>query len=57
MSKSGETKRVNMNEKKGITVLSTWGEKPEADWSMRVNLKTSKNLVRYPFTLTNIALP
>ena len=54
---SGESKHVNLREKNGIVVLSTWGEKPQADWTMKVNLKTSKNVVRYPFALTNVPLP
>ncbi len=54
---SGELKRANMRDHDGMTVLSTYGEKPQPDWSLRVNLKTAKNIMRYPFALTNIALP
>lgn len=57
VDKGGEVKRVNMQEKSGIMVLSTWGDKPQPDWTMRVNLRTSKTLVRYPFALTDVALP
>jgi len=53
----GEMKQVNMRDKNGIFVLSTWGEKPQPDWAMRVNLKTSKNITRYPLVLTNVPLP
>ena len=53
----GKATDVRMQEKNGIVVLSTWGEKPAADAAMRVNFKTSKNVVRYPFVLTNIPLP
>ncbi|PYQ27210.1 MAG: hypothetical protein DMF56_20765 [Acidobacteria bacterium] len=53
----GEVKRASINDKDGYTVLSTWGEKPEADWKLRVNMKTAKNIVRVPFSLTNVPLP
>jgi len=53
----GEMKQVNMRDKNGIFVLSTWGDKPQSDWAMRVNLKTSKNVTRYPLVLTNVPLP
>jgi hypothetical protein len=54
----GEVKRAMMrDEGNGYTVLSTWGEKPQADWKLRVSMKTPKNIVRYPFVLTDVALP
>lgn len=54
----GEVKHASMHDdENGYTVLSTWGEKPEPDWKLRVSMKTPKNLVRYPFVLTNVALP
>jgi hypothetical protein len=53
----GEVKRVSINDKDGYTVLSTWGEKPAADWKLRVNMKTAKNIVRVPFSLSNVPLP
>jgi hypothetical protein len=53
----GEEKRVSVSDKEGYTVLSTWGDKPQPDWKLRVTLKTAKNLIRYPFALANIALP
>lgn len=54
---AGEEKRVSMSDNEGYTVLSLWGEKPQPDWKLRVSLKTAKNIVRYPFALSNIALP
>ncbi|MGZ7030553.1 MAG: hypothetical protein ACXVIJ_01165 [Thermoanaerobaculia bacterium] len=54
---SGAVKRTHMQDEKGMVVLSMYGEKPAADWSLRVNMKTAKNISRYPFALTNIALP
>ena len=54
---NGETTQVQMREKQGLVILSTYGPKPPADTTMRINLKTSKNVVRYPFALTNIPLP
>jgi hypothetical protein len=53
----GAVKPVMMNEEEGFTVLSTWSEKPAADWGLRVNMKTAKNLVRYPFVIADVALP
>lgn len=53
----GEVKRASINDRDGYTVLSTWGEKPEADWKLRVNMKTAKNIVRVPFSLSNVPLP
>jgi len=54
---AGETKRASMRDDEGYTVLSTWGEKPQPDWKLRISMKTQKNIVRYPFVLTNVALP
>lgn len=55
--KSGEETRVMSREEEGMVVLSTWGPKPEPDTTLRVRLRTPKNVVRYPFTLSNLALP
>jgi hypothetical protein len=38
-------------------LLSSWGDKPQADWGLRISMKTPKNLVKQAFTLTNVALP
>lgn len=54
---TGDEKMVRMSEKNGVTVLSTWSGKPAADWTMRINLKTPKTLVRVPLALTNVPLP
>jgi hypothetical protein len=40
-----------------LVYLSTWVGKPQADWKMRVSMKTSKNIVRYPFALSDVPLP
>jgi len=53
----GEVKRAMMSDKDGYTVLSTWGEKPQPDWKLRVSMKTAKNIVRIPFSLANVPLP
>lgn len=55
--KAGEEKRAITRDEEGLTVLSMWGETPSPDWSLRVSLKTPKNVVRYPFVLKDIALP
>jgi len=53
----GETKRISARDDEGFTILSLWGEKPQPDWKLRVSMKTSKNIVRYPFSLSNVPLP
>jgi hypothetical protein len=52
-----ETKRVNMRDDEGFVLLSTWGEKPEPGWGLRVSMKTPKNLVRQAFALDDVPLP
>ena len=55
---AGEPKRVNSRlDESGMTVLSTWGEKPAEDWGLRINLKTPKTIVRHTFKLTDVTLP
>lgn len=54
---SGESKRVFTQDNEGLTFLSTWEGAPQADWGLRVSMKTSKNLVRRPFRLTEVPLP
>lgn len=55
---AGETRQVSRNDnEQGFTVLSTWGDKPAADWKMRISMRTPKNLVKQPFTLKDVALP
>ena len=54
---AGETKRVMMRDDEGLTVLSSWSEKPAPDWKLRVSMKTPKNLVRHSFALSDVALP
>jgi hypothetical protein len=53
---AGEVKPVMMRDEDGVTLLSTWS-KPEADWKMRVSMKTAKNVVRYAFALSDVPLP
>jgi hypothetical protein len=53
----GETKRVSSRDDEGFTRLSTWGEKPQPDWKLRVSMTTPKNIVRQPFVLTDVPLP
>jgi hypothetical protein len=54
---NGEVKRASMRDDEGLTILSTWGEPPQADWKLRVSMKTPKNLVRHTFALDNVPLP
>jgi hypothetical protein len=55
----GEEKQAITRDKEdiGMTVLSTYAGNPQPDWSLRINMKTPKNLVRYPFVLASIPLP
>lgn len=53
----GEEQRVSTGEEEGLTLFSNWSGKPEADWKLRVSMKTPKNLVRYPFRLADVPLP
>jgi hypothetical protein len=54
---AGETKRISNRTDEGFTYLTTWGEKPQADWKLKVSMKTPKNLVRYSFALKDVTLP
>jgi len=55
---AGEVKQVMVRDgDEGIQTLSTWGDAPQADWKLRISLKTTKNLVRHPFALKDVALP
>lgn len=54
---SGEVKRGSSYERDGMTVLSTWGETPGPDWSLRIGLKTQKSFVRYSFAMKDVPLP
>jgi hypothetical protein len=54
---SGAVQRVMARDSEGLTILSTWSGKPQADWKLRVKMMTAKNVVKVPFTLTNVALP
>ena len=53
----GETQRVMMDDEEGLTKLSTWGGAIQKDWTMRVQMRTPKNVVKYTFALENIPLP
>jgi hypothetical protein len=54
---AGDVKRVSTRTDEGLTYLTTWGDKPQPDWKLRVSMKTPKNLVRYSFALKDVALP
>lgn len=52
-----ETKHVSMRDDEGFVLLSSWGDKPQPDWGLRVSMKTPKNLVKQAFVLNNVPLP
>jgi hypothetical protein len=54
---AGEAKRVSTSDYEGITVISTWSGKPQADWKLRILMKSPKNVVKYPFALKDVPLP
>ncbi len=54
---AGEEKPVMVREQDGMTSLSTWAGKPQADWKMVVKMKTPKNVVKYAFALSDVPLP
>lgn len=54
----GEVKHVSLNSlHEDIQSVSSWGEAPGADWTLRVKMRTAKNIVRQPFVLTDVSLP
>lgn len=54
---AGEVKRVSARDEEGLTLLSTWGEVPQPDWKLRVNMITAKNMVKHSFVVKDIPLP
>jgi hypothetical protein len=54
---AGETKQVQSHDDEGFTKLSSWGEKAQPDWKLRVSMTTPKNLVRQSFVLSDVPLP
>ncbi len=54
---SGEEKRGFLREDEGFMFLSNWEGPPEAGWSLRVDMKTAKSLIRRPFVLADVPLP
>jgi hypothetical protein len=54
---AGEMKRISTRTEEGLVYFSTWGDKPQPDWKLKVSMKTAKNTVRYAFSLKDVALP
>jgi len=54
---SGEQKRVMGMDRDGFTVFSSWGDKPQPDWSLKIALRTPKTFIRHTFSLSDVALP
>lgn len=54
---AGEVKHVSARDDEALVRLSTWEGKPQADWKLRVSMRTPKNLARYAFALTDVPLP
>lgn len=59
VDESGEVKPVMVRKgegEEGLAYLSSWGT-PQADWKIRVSMKTPKNVVRYAFAVKDVPLP
>ncbi len=54
---SGETQRVYARTQDGMTILATYGETPEANWGLKITLRTPKTIARHTFALSDVALP
>lgn len=58
VNSKGEVTSVHVrNLHEDIGAITTWGDPPGADWTLRVKMKTSKNLVRQAFVLKDVVLP
>jgi len=57
LNAAGELKRGSLREDEGYHFLSTWEGPPQADWKLRVSMRTPKNLVRHAFALKDVPLP
>ena len=44
-------------EEKGFRVLKFWNDKPKPDWSLRVEMRSEKSLVRQTFVFRDVPLP
>ena len=45
------------SEVKGFRVLKFWNDKPKPDWTLRVEMRTAKSLVRQTFAFRDVPLP
>lgn len=45
------------SEEKGFRVLKFWNDKPKPDWTLRVEMRTAKSLVRQTFVFRDVPLP
>jgi hypothetical protein len=54
---AGDVKRVMTRDDDGVEIFVYWGDKPQPDWKLRVNMKTTKNVIKHTFALKDVALP
>lgn len=54
---AGEQQQVYSSDRDGMTILSTYGSPIEADWTLKVSLRTPKTLARHTFALADVELP
>jgi len=54
---AGDVKRVMTRDDDGVELFVYWGDKPQPDWKLRVNMKTTKNVIKHTFALKDVALP
>lgn len=45
------------SEERGFRVLKFWNDKPKPDWSLRVEMRSAKSLVRQTFVFRDVPLP
>lgn len=45
------------SEEKGFRILKFWNDKPKPDWSLQVEMRTEKSLVRQTFAFRDLPLP
>lgn len=48
---------VGKSDEAGLTVLKFWNETPKADWSLKVEMRSEKSLVRHTFAFRDVPLP
>ncbi len=48
---------AGVSDEAGLKVLKFWNEKPKPDWSLKVEMRSEKSLVRHTFSFRDLPLP